>query len=134
MDGPHGYEWRGISAQGEALLDREVFLSLFEFGLVTLAGIAAENIYQSELPPEENPLVAISDLSEWEKAALQLLKTPERIDLVSRNLIRHLEEILSDAATWHVVENLATELLTSGTVTGDNLQRILDPLTPSSPS
>lgn len=128
LDAPHGSAWRGLPTSGEALLDREVFLSLYEFGLVTLAGVAAEERYLAQLPPEEEPLVAISDLTEWQEAAAQVLETQARIDLVSHNLMRHLEETLAEPAVWRVVEQLADELLQHGTVADDELQRILGQL------
>ena len=125
LDGPHGSTWRGQPASGEALLDREVFLSLYEFGLVTLAGVAAEERYLQQLPPEDEPVVAISDLTEWQEAALPVLETSARFDMVSRNLMRHLEETLATPAIWQVVELLAGELMNRGTVAGNDLQRIL---------
>lgn len=128
LDGPHGSAWRGLPATGEALLDREVFLSLYEFGLVTLAGVAAEERYLAQLPPDDEPLVAISDLAEWQEAAAQVIELPARINLVSRNLMLHLGETLANEATWRVVEQLADELLIHGTVAGDDLQRILGQL------
>lgn len=125
LDGPHGSTWRGQPASGEALIDREVFLSLYEFGLVTLAGVAAEERYLAQFPPEDDPVVAISDLAEWQEAAMPVLETPARFDMVSRNLMRHLAEAMADDTTWRVVEQLADELLTHGTVAGDDLQQIL---------
>lgn len=133
LDGSHGSAWQGIPSLGEALLDREVLLSLYEFGLATLAGVAAEERYLAQLPPEDEPVVAISDLAEWQEAAEQVLETPARIDLVSRNLMRHLEETMADDATWRVVEQLADELLVHGTVAGDDLHRILGQLTRPGP-
>lgn len=128
LDGPHGEVWEGEPARGEALLDRETFLGLYEFGLVTLAGIAAEDRYLAQASPEDEPVVAISDLAQWQEAAWQVLGEQAKIDLVSRNLLRKLYEWLADDTIWRVVEHLAGELLEHETVQGDALQRILAPL------
>lgn len=77
--------WRGLLAQGEATLDREVLLGLYEFGLVTLAGIAAEERYRAELPQDEEPVVVLSDLAVWQEQAWDVLQSEARVNLVSRN-------------------------------------------------
>lgn len=128
LDGPHGAAWQGKPARGEALLDREIMPGLYEFGLVTLAGIAAEERYLAEMPPEDEPVVAISDLAEWQEAAWQVLAEQSRCDLVSRNVMRKLGEWLADETVWRVVEHLAGELLERGTMEGEELQQVLAPL------
>lgn len=129
VDGPHGETWQGLPARGEALLDREVLLGLYEFGLVTLAGIAAEDRYLALVPPSGEPLVALSDLAAWQEQAWNVLQDAARVDLVSRNVMRKLEDWLDDNGVWQVVERLAAELLARGTVQGEELRRILAPLT-----
>jgi hypothetical protein len=111
---------------GDELLDREVFLSLYQFGLVTPAGVAAEERFLSQMSPGSDPVVALSDLAEWQDAAMPVLETAARFDMVSRNIMQRLEEILAVAAT--VVELLAAALQTHGSVAGDDLQRILGQL------
>jgi len=61
--------WPGQEARGAATLDREALLNIYEFGLVTLAGIAAEQRYLAARPPEAEPLIALSDLAEWQEQA-----------------------------------------------------------------
>lgn len=129
VDSPHGETWQGLPARGEALLDREVLLGLYEFGLVTLAGIAAEDRYLALVPPSGEPLVALSDLAAWQEQAWNVLQDAARVDLVSRNVMRKLEDWLDDNGVWQVVERLAAELLARGTVQGEELRRILAPLT-----
>lgn len=130
LDGEHGGTWRGLPAKGEAVLDREAKLGLFEFGLVTLAGIAAEDRYLAQQPPLVDPLVALSDLAEWQERAWEILQSEARVRLVGLNVMRKLHEWLADATIWQVVEQLAAALLDSGTVQGAVLQRILEPLAP----
>ncbi|MDD2899440.1 MAG: hypothetical protein PHI31_12085 [Desulfuromonadaceae bacterium] len=121
--------WRGLPAQGEALLDRETVLGLYEFGLVTLAGIAAEDHYLAETPPEGEPLVALSDLAAWQERAWDVLKSEARVNLVSRNVMARLHEWMENSALWSIVESLAAALLADGVVEGDSLRQILAPLT-----
>jgi hypothetical protein len=128
LDGPHGSAWQGQPASGESVLDREVFLSLYQFGLVTLAGVAAEERYLSQMPPEADPVVALSDLAEWQDAAMPVLETEARFEIVSRSIMQHLQETLAVAATWRVLELLAAALQSHGTVAGDDLQGILGQL------
>jgi len=128
LDGEHGGEWRGRPARGVAILDRQVDLSLYEFGMVTLAGIAAENRYMATLEPVADPLVALSDLAEWQEEAWRVLRDEARIRLVGINIMRKLEELLEDDATWQVVEALAGKLLERGTLEGPGLHRLLDRL------
>ena len=124
--------WRGRPAQGQALLDREAFLGLYEFGLVTLAGIAAEERYLAGTPPDGEPVVALSDLAAWQEQAGDVLQSEARVDLVSRNVMGRLLEWLEDDTIWQVVECLAAALLAEGTVQGETLRKILSPLTEGS--
>lgn len=121
--------WRGLPARGEATLDREVVLGLYEFGLVTLAGVAAEERYLAELPQNEEPLVALSDLAVWQEQAWDVLQSEARVDLVSCNVMRRLQEWMEDDAVWGVVESLADALQAEGTLQGEPLRQILSPLT-----
>lgn len=125
-----GESWRGLPAQGEALLDREALLGLYEFGLVTLAGIAAEDRYLAGMPADGEPLVALSDLAAWQEQAVELLQSEARVNLVSRNVMDRLQEWMADAAIWQVVETLADALLAEGAVQGEALRKLLAPLTP----
>jgi len=129
LDGEHGGSWRGLPARGVSSLDREVHLGLYEFGLVTLAGIAAENHYLARRSPVEDPLVALSDLAEWQEKAWEVLQDEARIRLVGLNVMRKLKELLAGDAIWRVVEQLAETLLECGTLQGQRLERILAPLT-----
>lgn len=129
LHGPHGGTWRGRPARGEALLDREAMLGLYEFGLVTLAGIAAENRYLENQAPEAEPLVALSDLAEWQERAWETLENENRIGLVSLNVMRRLDQWLANGVIWSVVEELAEALLAEETLRGLALQKLLEPLT-----
>jgi hypothetical protein len=120
--------WRGRPAQGEVLLDREAFLGLYEFGLVTLAGIAAEELYLAQAPPDGEPVVALSDLAAWQEEAWKVLQSDARVNLVSHNVMLRLREWLESSDIWQVVECLADALLAEGTVQGEPLRRILSPL------
>src|SRR5690349_2978352 len=82
VDGPCGDMWQDQPARGEALLDREILLGLYEFGLVTLAGIAAEDRYLAMEPPEADPVVALSDLAAWQEQAWNVLQDEARVQLV----------------------------------------------------
>lgn len=125
LAGEHGAAWRGLPAAGEALLDQEILFGLYEFGLVTLAGIAAEERYLANSPPAAEPVVALSDLAAWQEQAWRVLGDEARVALVSRNVMRRLEEWLADGAIWPVVERLAAELLLRETVEGAELQQLL---------
>jgi len=128
LDGEHG-SWRGLPARGTATLDRKVHLGLYEFGLVTLAGIAAENRYMAQQSPVEDPLVALSDLAEWQEKAWEVLRDEARIRLVGLNVMRKLQELLAGETVWRVVEQLADTLLECGTLQGRRLEHLLAPLT-----
>lgn len=125
---PAGMRYDGLPARGRALLDRETFLGLYEFGLVTLAGIAAEDRYLAQDEPDADPVVALSDLAEWREQAWDTLQDEARVGLVSLNVMRKLGEWMADDGIWRVVERLADALLEQGTLEGDPLQRILAPL------
>jgi len=120
--------WPDHEALGAASLDRETFLSIYEFGLVTLAGIAAEERYMATQPPEEEPLVALSDLAEWQQAADRLFAQPGQRQLVGLNIMRKLHEWFAEPSIWHILETLATELLEHGALDEVALEKILDPL------
>lgn len=124
LEGPHA-PLDSAAPSGEAALDREVMLGLYEFGLVTLAGIAAENHFQIIEPPDGEPLVALSDLAAWHQEAEELLGSPARVRMVSLNIMRKLEEWMNDPGIWQVVENLAEALLVEDMVQGEQLQQIL---------
>jgi hypothetical protein len=120
--------WRGLPAQGESTLDREVILGLYEFGLVTLAGIAAEERYLADESQDGEPVVALSDLAAWQEQAWNVLQSEARVNLVSSNVMRRLQEWMEDDFVWRVVECLADTLLAEGTLQGEPLRLILSPL------
>ncbi len=120
--------WRGFPVQGKATLDRETFLGLYEFGLVTLAGIAAEDCYIFRDADEDNPVVAISDLAAWQEQAWEILQDDTKVQIVSLNIMRKLHSWLAEKEIWSVVEQLASALLEHGTVESDLLHQILAPL------
>jgi len=120
--------WPGRPAWGAAALDRETHLSIYEFGLVTLAGIAAEERYLAAQPPESEPLVALSDLAEWQQQAREVFGDTGKIRLVSLNVMRRLHEWFAVPSIWQVVECLAQELLVHGTLEIAALQLILSEL------
>jgi len=117
--------WPEREAWGAASLDREALLSLYEFGLVTLAGIAAEERYLAAQPPEAEPLVALSDLAEWQEQAGRHFEQPGQFRLVSLNVMRKLHEWFAEAAVWQTVENLADALLERGELTQEEVQQRL---------
>ncbi len=123
----HDTSWRGVPAVGDVSIDRETMLGLYEYGLVTLAGIAAEERYQQMTEPEEEPLVAISDLADWQQAA-QVLETEARIRMVSMNIMQKLQGWFATPQVWQVVEELSKELLEKDSVEGAQLKTILAPL------
>jgi hypothetical protein len=117
----------GNQVAGSSLLDREVRLGLYEFGMVVLAGIAAENRYFSELPPPEGEVWgAVGDIDEWLGIARGALESEARVELVTRNLLRRLTTFFADQSTWATVCELANLLLTEGAVDGDRLHAILE--------
>jgi hypothetical protein len=121
--------WRGRPALGKSLLDREAFLGLYEFGLVTLAGLAAEERYLIDEPQEGERLVPLSDVAEWQEQAWDVLQSEARVDIVSRTILLRLQNLLEDSSVWRVVEILADALLAEGQLSGEPLRKILSPLT-----
>jgi hypothetical protein len=119
---------QGLPTRGEALLDRETFLGLYEFGLVTLAGIAAEECYLEQKEASDDPLVALSDLVAWQEQAWNILQDGAKMQLVSLNVMRKLQEWMADNTIWRVIERLADTLLEQGMIEGDILLHILAPL------
>jgi hypothetical protein len=120
---------QGLPARGEALLDRETFLGLYEYGLVTLAGIAAEECYMVQEEPDDDPVVvALSDLDAWQEQAWNILQDEAKIQLVSLNVMRKLQEWMADNTIWRVIERLADTLLEQGMIEGEILLHILAPL------
>ena len=117
--------WPGRPAWGAAAVDRETRLSIYEFGLVTLAGIAAEERYLAAQPPEHEPLVALSDLAEWQQQAREVLLDAGKIRLVSLNVMRRLHLWFAEPAIWQVVEGLSAELLANGTLDATALRSLL---------
>jgi hypothetical protein len=120
--------WRGFPTRGETTLDREVVLGLYEFGLVTLSGISAEERYLADELRDEEPLIALSDLAAWQEKARDVLQSETRLNLVSSNVVRRLQEWMEDESVWRVVECLADALLAEGTLQGEPLRQILSPL------
>jgi len=121
--------WRGRPTQGQSLLDREAFLGLYEFGLVTLAGLAAEERYLADQPPEGEPLVPLSDMAAWQEQAWNVLQSEARVGIVSRTILLRLQKLFEDNRVWQVVETLADALLAEGQLSGEPLRKILSPLT-----
>lgn len=128
MEECDGDVWRGKPTVGESRLDREVLLGLYEFGLVTLAGIAAENRYLSRMAPQEEPLVAVSDLVAWREQAWEVLQDDGKVDLVGHNVMLKLEEWLAEPGVWGVVDAIAGKLLAGETLEGESLRQMLLPL------
>jgi len=120
----------GQQVAGSSLIDRDVTLSLYEFGLVTLAGIAAENRYFREFPPPDGEVWgATGDVDEWLAAARTNLESEARVDMVTRNVMRRLMGFFDEAANWRMVECLAEQLLVHGIVEGKRLNAVLMPET-----
>lgn len=120
---------QGLPPRDEASLDREVFLGLYEYGLVTLAGIAAEERWlKQQGTVEDDPIVALSDLAAWQEQAWDTLQDEARVQLVGLNVMRKLRELFDNTALWPVVERLAEALVAEGMLEGDPLRAILEPL------
>ncbi len=66
-----------IRVQGHTLLAENEDLNIYEFGLATLAGIAAENRYFEEKPPteEDRRWGAVGDIEEWENPVAVSIRT-----------------------------------------------------------
>lgn len=116
---------RGSHTAGCSLIDREINLSLYEYGLVTLAGIAAEERYFEEHPLPDDFWGAVGDMRDWQGMAEEVLGSNARIELVTRRLQKKLREFFSAASNWGTVCRLATELLHSGSVEGQHVQELL---------
>jgi hypothetical protein len=111
---------------GFSTLDRETELNLYEFGLAQLSGIAAENRFLREHPPECDELWgAVSDIKDWQDTAMGLYRDEGRVRMLSMNIMAKLDAIFSENAIWSVVSTLAETLLEKKTVAGDELQAIL---------
>jgi hypothetical protein len=111
---------------GFAKLDRETELNLYEYGLAQLSGIAAENRFLREHPPEgDNLWGAVSDIQEWQDTAMGLYRDEGRVNMLSMNIMAKLDAIFSETAIWSVVNALAEALLEKQTIAGDELQAIL---------
>jgi hypothetical protein len=128
IDSEPGEIRNGLPVRGEALLDRESFLGLYEFGLVTLAGIAAEQCFLVQEEPVDDRVVALSDLAAWQEQAWNILNDEARVRIVSLNVMRKLQEWMADNGIRRVIERLADTLLEQGMVEGEVLQHILTPL------
>ncbi|GFO66957.1 hypothetical protein GMLC_05360 [Geomonas limicola] len=128
MDAEDCGSWRGYSAQGEAQLDREAFLGLYEFGLVTLAGLAAEERYLQETPHRGEAIFPLSDLALWQEQAWSVLGDDRRVGMVSSSIMERLHRWMEDARVWQVIETLAHALLAQGVLQGEALRHILAPL------
>jgi len=126
--------WPDREARGAASLDRETFLTIYEFGLVTLAGVAAEERYLAERPPEPEPLVALSDLAAWQERAGALFPEPGQLRLVSLNVMRKLHEWFADPSIWQTTETLAAELLEHEELEQNRLEQLLAPLAANTPT
>lgn len=123
----------GGELAGSSQIDNEVTLGLYEFGLVVLAGIAAENRYLSEIsPPEGEQLGAVGDIDEWLAQAADVLHSKARVDIVTGNVMRRLMNFFGERANWGRVTSLAKLLQAEGSVEGERLRKILEqqPYTP----
>ena len=119
-----------LQKQGHSLLGGNAELNLYELGLATLAGIAAENRYFEDNAPtdEDKRWGAASDIDEWENACRRLYPDGRQTRLVGLNVMRKLQEIFNDPATWRTVEELAGILMKKETVAGEELQGLLSGL------
>jgi len=116
----------GGQVAGSSLIDQEVTLGLYQFGLVTLAGIAAENRFFSEHPASEGETWgAVGDIREWMAAASDVLQDKARVELVTGNVLRKLDQFFQAQRNWRVVTDLAQLLLAEGVVEGERLQDVL---------
>lgn len=116
----------GLQVAGSSLIDQEVTLGLYQFGLVTLAGIAAENRYFEDHPaPEGERWGAVGDVEQWMAAASDLLQSKARVEMVTGNVLRRLADFFQQPGTWGVVSELAGLLLEQGAVEGESLQDVL---------
>ena len=116
----------GETVAGSSLIDNNVTLGLYQFGLVVLAGIAAENRYflLNNLH-EGDHWGAVGDIEEWLSAARDALQSEARVEIVTRNVLRRLREFFQAGTTWSVVSELAQLLISQGVVEGERLQGLL---------
>lgn len=123
-----GEEFR---VQGRSLLDVAADLNLYEFGLATLAGIAAENRYFEEhaATDADKRWGAASDLDEWESACRRLYPDERKVRLVGLNVMRKLSEMFADPDVWRVLRDLAGILVEKERVAGEELAEVLAGLT-----
>lgn len=116
-----------VRIEGYSLLAGNEDLNLYEFGLVTLAGIAAENRFFEETPPAEEECLwgAVGDIEEWEIACRGQYRDEGKAQLVGLNVMRMLKQIFDDPAVWTVLSELAAALLAKETLAGDELRELL---------
>jgi hypothetical protein len=117
----------GESVAGSSDIDTETDLGLYEFGMVVLAGIEAENRYFSEHPPPQGDIWgAVGDTEEWLSAARNVLKSDARVEIVTRNVLKRLRDFFDHAENWGIVCKLAGLLVAEGGVEGKRLQDLLE--------
>lgn len=118
---------QGAEVAGSSQIDRDVELGLYEYGLVVLAGIAAENRYYRDVPPPDGEVWgAVGDVDDWLATARDVLQSEARVDMVSRNVMKRLQDYFADDGNWGAVCSLASCLLELGTVEGRQLEAILE--------
>lgn len=118
----------GGRTAGCSLIDQDVQLNLYEFGLVTLAGIAAEERYFREHAPPAgaDQWGAVGDIEEWLETAHRLLGNDGRVEMVTRSLQEKLQDFFEHDRYWGIVSELAAALVVEGAVEGERLQKILN--------
>jgi hypothetical protein len=116
--------------QGRTLLAENEDLNVYEFGLATLAGIAAENRYFEENPPSDEDRLwgAVGDIEEWEGTCRSLYPEEGKAHLVGLNVMHKLQQIFDDPVVWKVLSELAAALVAAETVKGDELKGLLSGL------
>jgi len=116
-----------LRVQGHSLLDAEAALNLYEFGLATLAGIAAENRYFEEhvATDEDKCWGAASDVEEWENACRRLYPDERQARLVGLNIMRKLQKMFANPAVWQALRELAAVLMEKERVAGEELAGML---------
>jgi hypothetical protein len=118
---------KNLRVQGHTLLAETEDLNLYEFGLATLAGIAAENRYFEEKPPTDEDRLwgAVGDIEEWECTCRRLYPDEGKAHLVGLNVMQKLQHIFDDPVVWKVVCELAAALVAGETLAGDELKGLL---------
>lgn len=116
--------------QGHALLSGNENLTLYEFGLVTIAGIAAENRYFEENPPSDDERLwgALGDIEEWESACRRLYPDERQAQLVGLNVMRKLQQIFDNPLVWKVLSEIALVLTAKETLMGEELKELISKL------